>query len=162
MTFLGIVLAVWALLLVPPLRLLHAPAGPRDRARWAMGLAFVLGGVMHFAAPARYLPMMPPWLPWHLELIYVSGFFEIAGGVGLLVPRFARPATFGLIFLLLAVFPANVHAALTGGQAVGLPAAPWYLWARLPFQLVYIAWLWLVMPPPAPSPVPAPHPARSV
>jgi uncharacterized membrane protein len=146
MTFLGIVVALWVVLLIPPLGRLPRLGTVRDRARYAIGLAFVFGGLLHFLTPARYLPMMPPWLPWPIALIYVSGFFEIAGGLGLLVPRVARLATFGLILLLLAVFPANLHAALTGGQAVGMPSSPWYLWARLPFQFVYIAWLWYVRP----------------
>ena len=152
MTFLAIALVLWMMLVVPPLGRVARLGTVRDRARIAIGLAFVFGGVMHFAAPDRYLPMMPPWLPWHLGLIYVSGFFEIAGGVSLLVPRLARPAAIGLVALLLAIFPANIHAALTGGQAVGMPSAPWYLWARLPFQFVYIAWLLLTMPRPAGSP----------
>lgn len=146
MSFLMIVLAFWALLLVPPLRWLRALGDSRDRARFAIGLAFVLAGATHFTNPERFTPMMPPWLPWHVELVCVSGFFEIAGGIGLFVPRLARPAAAGLVVLLLAVFPANVHAALTGGQAGGMPSAPWYLWARLPFQAVFIAWLLATRP----------------
>jgi uncharacterized membrane protein len=146
MTFFGIVLALWAILLVPPLRGMRRLGTARDRARYAIGVAFVFGGAMHFVAPARYLPMMPPWLPWHLGLVYLSGLLEILGGIGLFIPRVARAATFGLVLLLIAVFPANLQAALTGSQAVGMPSAPWYLWLRLPFQAVFIAWLLVAMP----------------
>lgn len=146
MSFFAIILGLWAVLLLPPLRSVAALGTSRDRARLAAGLAFLIAGAMHFVAPDRYLPMMPSWLPWHLELVYVSGFFEMAGGAGLLVPRLARPAAFGLVALLLAVFPANINAALTGSQAVGLPTAAWYLWLRLPFQLVFIGWVLATMP----------------
>ena len=151
MSFLGMVLGFWALLAVPPLRRRRVLGSTRDRARYAIALGFVVTGITHFVTPGRFLPMMPPWLPWHLELVYISGFVELAGAIGLLMPRLARPAALGLALLLLAVFPANLHAALTGGQATGMPSAPWYLWLRLPFQAVYIAWLLFTMPRPVSS-----------
>jgi uncharacterized membrane protein len=150
MTFFAIVLTFWVLLLVPPLGRITRLGSRRDRARLAIGLAFVIAGVTHLTSPERFLPMMPPWLPWHVELVYLGGFFQLAGGIGLLIPRLARPAAVGLVVLLLAVFPANVHAALSGSQAVGMPSATWYLWARLPFQAVFIAWV-LATRPPRPS-----------
>lgn len=86
---------------------------------------------------------MPPYLPWHLELVYLSGVFEILGGLGLLIPRVSRVAAWGLVALLVAVFPANLHMAMSGIQVDGFPSRPWMAWARLPFQAVFIAWcLW--------------------
>ena len=76
-------------------------------------------GSLHFLIPGFYLSMMPPWLPWHLELVYLSGVFEVLGGVGLLVPRLRRVACWGLIALLLAVFPANVQYTLNAHAAEG-------------------------------------------
>jgi uncharacterized membrane protein len=76
-----------------------------------------------------------PYLPWHLKLIYASGIAEIVLGVAVLLPQMRRMAGWGLIALLIAVFPANIHAALHGFRS--LPS--WILWARLPFQLVLIA-----------------------
>jgi uncharacterized membrane protein len=146
MSFLAIVLALWVVLLAPPIRWIAALGTARDRARLAAGCAFILAGAMHVVAPERYLPMMPPWLPWPLELVYASGVFEVAGGLGLLIRPLARAASWGLVALLLAVFPANVHAALTGHQAVGLPSDAWYLWLRLPLQGVFIAWVLGTMP----------------
>lgn len=162
MSFFAMVLAFWAVSSIPPICRVPALASARDRARYAIALGFVVTGITHFATPERFLPMMPPWLPWHLELVYVSGFFELAGAIGLFVPRLARPAAFGLTLLLLAVFPANVHAALTCGQATGMPSAPWYLWLRLPFQAVYIAWLLLTIPRPVSSRADDRAPAASV
>ena len=84
---------------------------------------------------------MPPYVPLHLELVYLSGFFEIALGVLLLVPRFSRLAAWGIFALLIAIFPANVHIALHDvplfGATAGLGA---WNWVRLPFQAVLIAW----------------------
>lgn len=110
---------------------------------WLMGIAYVGAGVMHFVNPDFYLPMMPPYLPWHLELIYLSGVAEIALGVAVLVPALRVWAAWGIIALLIAVFPANIHIALynvpLGGAAEG---AGILNWVRLPIQALLIAWAW--------------------
>ena len=62
-------------------------------------------------------------------------------GIGLLIPRTARLAAWGLVALLLAMFPANIYVAISGTNAAGLPSSPWYTWSRLPFQLVFIWWV---------------------
>ncbi|HJQ83411.1 MAG TPA: MauE/DoxX family redox-associated membrane protein [Candidatus Binatia bacterium] len=110
---------------------------------WLMAAFYVASGIGHFAIPQFYLPMMPPYLPWHLGLIYVSGVAEIVLGVLVLVPRTRRLAAWGIILLLIAVFPANVHIALDnvplGGAKEGAGALNWI---RLPLQAVLIAWAW--------------------
>lgn len=106
--------------------------------KYLFGLGFVLAGLYHLINPAFYLRIMPPFLPWHLFLIYLSGFFETALGALLLVPKYTRLAAWGLIALLVAVFPANIHMALNPQLFPDiLPAA---LWLRLPLQAVFIAW----------------------
>ncbi len=112
-------------------------------ARWVLALFFIVAGVNHFLAPSLYLGMMPVWLPAKEAANLVSGAAEIAGGVGLLIVSLRRAASWGLIALLLAVFPANVHVALQGHMD-GLDAPAWLLWLRLPFQAVFIAWVWWV------------------
>jgi uncharacterized membrane protein len=108
-------------------------------------------GVAHFAAAEFFVRAMPPALPWHLGLVYLSGVAELAGGLGLLVPRLRVAAAWGLVVLLVAVFPANVHMAIAGYD----DAPRWMLWARLPLQLPLIAWAWShTRPDPRP-----PHPA---
>lgn len=87
--------------------------------------------------------MMPPALPWPEALNYLSGAAEILGGLGLLLPPTRRAAGWGLIALLVAVFPANIYVA-TQGQMPGLEVSPLGLWLRLPFQAVFIAWVWWV------------------
>jgi len=122
----------------------------RDVFRYLLAIGFVLAGVMHFLKPDFYVAIMPPYLPWHLELVWISGFFEILGGVGVLFPPpIRRWAAWGLVALLIAVFPANMHVALNDIGVGGNPPSPLFNWVRLPFQLVFIAWvLWCTKPAP--------------
>ena len=136
------------LLHVPPLSRLPALKTLRDKAAVALSLGFLVSGTLHFTSPARFVEMMPPWLPWHLGLVYLSGVFELLGAVGLLIRRTRRAAAWGLVALMICVFPANVHVALSGGSVEGLPTQRWYYWARLPFQIVYIAWALYCSRPP--------------
>ena len=109
----------------------------RSIPRLLLGALFVGGGVVHLVRPSLYLPAMPPLLPFPLSLILVSGVAEVAGGVGLWLPAgvWRRAAGWGLVALLVAVYPANMHMAVAG---VVEPA--WVLWARLPLQGVLVAW----------------------
>lgn len=110
---------------------------------WLMGFAYIAAGVMHFVSPEFYLPMMPPYLPWHLELVYLSGLAEIVLGVAVLIPATRVLAAWGIILLLIAVFPANLHIAIhnvpLGDATEGYGIANWI---RLPFQALFIAWAW--------------------
>ena len=110
--------------------------------RYVLALIFVLAGIWHFAHPATYLVIMPPQLPRPLALVYVSGAFEILGGLGLLLRRTRRWAGWGLLTLLVAVFPANIYMALIHEQ-LGIPG--WVAWARLPLQLPLLWWVWQAM-----------------
>ncbi|MBK7076559.1 MAG: DoxX family protein [Myxococcales bacterium] len=102
----------------------------------------VAAGANHFVSPDPYVAMMPAALPAHLALVYVSGVAEIAGGLGLILPRTRRAAAWGLVLLLLAVFPANVNMAVNH-LPLGERALPtWALWGRLPLQALLIAWAW--------------------
>jgi len=108
--------------------------------KYLLGLLFVLAGLNHFISPDFYLRIMPPYLPWHLFLVYSSGVFEVLLGVGLLIKRSTRLAAWGLIALLLAVYPANIHMALNHQLYPDYSRAA--LWARLPIQLVLLAWVY--------------------
>jgi uncharacterized membrane protein len=109
----------------------------KNTGRYLMAALFVGAGVMHFVSPKVYVRIVPPVFPFPEVLVAVSGAAEIAGGFGLLVSRVRRSAAYGLVALLIAVFPANIYMAMDG---LMLPA--WILWARLPLQLVLI---WLVL-----------------
>lgn len=108
--------------------------------KYLLALFFILAGVNHFRDPGFYLRIMPPWLPWPSALHLIAGFFEFVFGVMLLIPRFQRLAAWGLIALLLAVYPANIHMAVNWREY-----PEWrmiILWIRLPLQFVLIAWAW--------------------
>jgi uncharacterized membrane protein len=106
---------------------------------------FILTGLYHFVNPAYFLRIMPPYLPWHLFLVYLSGFFEIALGVMVLIPKQRRVAAWWLIALLIAVFPANIHMALN--PELYPEIHPIALWIRLPLQAVLVAWaFWYTRP----------------
>jgi uncharacterized membrane protein len=110
--------------------------------RYVIAILFVIGGILHFINADLYLKIMPPYIPWHLAMVYISGVAEIAGGVGLLVPSLRKPAAWGLVALLIAVFPANVYMAVDRIHVTSRPIPQALLWARLPLQAVMI---WLVL-----------------
>ena len=112
-----------------------------------MGPAYVVAGVMHFVVPEAYVQVVPPVLPAPLALVYLSGVAEIALGIGVLVPQTRRYAAWGLIALLVAVFPANVYMATSGVAVQGTPfgtldPSAAERWGRLPLQAVLVAWAW--------------------
>ncbi|MEO6246636.1 MAG: DoxX family protein [Opitutaceae bacterium] len=112
-------------------------------AGWVLAVFFTAAGANHFRAPAIYLGMMPPWLPWPQAMNAISGAAEMLGGIGLMVPRTRRLAAWGLIVLLIAVFPANLHVALQG-RMPGTDFSPLVLWGRLPFQVAFVAAVWWI------------------
>jgi uncharacterized membrane protein len=125
---------------------------------WVMGLAYVGAGIVHFVNPDFYLPMMPPYLPYHLELVYLSGLAEILLGAAVLVPQMRRLAAWGIIVLLIAIFPANVHIAMHNVPVFGATegAGVWN-WVRLPLQGLLIWWAWLYTQDDEPSLARAPQ-----
>ena len=98
---------------------------------------YVLVGIQHFVKPQWFVQIVPPYLPYPLQLVYVSGFCEIGLGLLLLIPSLRFIAGWGLILFLIAVFPANIYVAQTNGGAMN--TTPLIAWGRLPFQLVFIA-----------------------
>ena len=106
-----------------------------------LALFFIAAGVNHFVRPEFYLPIMPAWLPAPMALIYVSGIFEIVGGVAVLVPRLRHAAGWGLIALLIAVFPANIEMALNA-DAFADHFPVWLIWLRLPMQGLFVWWVY--------------------
>jgi uncharacterized membrane protein len=105
------------------------------------GPFFVFAGVMHFVKPKLYLRIMPRYIPAPEAMVYVSGVAEIAGGAGLMHPGSRRRAGWWLIATLLAVLPANVHMAQHADEFPQVPGGEPAMWARLPFQAVFIAWV---------------------
>lgn len=104
------------------------------------GPVFMVAGALHFVMPRPYEAIVPPWLPRQREIVYASGVAEIVGGAGLMT-GLRRPAGWWLIATLVAVFPANLHMALHPEQFPKVPGGRAALYARLPFQGVFIAWV---------------------
>ncbi len=125
----------------------------RDAVRAGLAIMFVFTASAHFNEVKHDLmAMVPDPLPRSLWLIYLTGLLEIAGAIGLIVPRFRRIAAICLVILLVALFPANVNAALNGIPLRGELPTP--LWLRLPIQLLFIWTIWwtsIKAPPPAVS-----------
>jgi uncharacterized membrane protein len=109
--------------------------------RQLVGPFFIVAGVLHFVIPRAYRRIMPPWVPTPKAMVYASGVAEIAGGVGMMMPCRRRVAGWWLISTMVAVFPANVHMALNAERFDSVPGGAPALWARLPFQAVFIAWI---------------------
>jgi uncharacterized membrane protein len=111
------------------------------RLRQLVGPFFVFAGVMHFVIPRTYQKIVPPWVPAREAMVYASGVAEIAGGVGMMVPAGRRLAGWWLIATMVGVFPANLHMAMNAEEHPAVPGGAVSLWARLPFQGVFVAWI---------------------
>ncbi len=110
--------------------------------RYLLAAFVISAGVGHFLWPEPFVRIVPDYLPNPLLLVYVSGFFEILGGIGLLIPKVARWAAWGLIALFIAVLPANVYMAMNNIPLGDTIVPNYVLWARLPAQLLLILWAW--------------------
>ncbi len=111
-----------------------------DKLRKLAGPFFVFAGAMHFVIPGTYKKIVPPYLPAPEAMVYASGVAEMAGGAGLMT-RHRRLAGWWLIATLVAIFPANLHMALSPERYSEVPGGAISLWGRLPFQAVFAAWV---------------------
>ena len=107
---------------------------------WLIAILFIVAGANHFLSPGFYETIMPPLLPWPVALVYISGVAEILGGAGVLIRWARRFSGWGLIALLIAVFPANIYMTQRGMHGSALMQA--LLIIRLPFQAVLILWVY--------------------
>lgn len=115
----------------------HTANNRRRIVRALVSLFFLIGGVCHFTCTDYFISIMPPYLPWHRQLVYLSGAFELLGAIALWLPATRRIAGLGLIALALAVWPANIHMAIHPEAFPAIPA--WVLYLRVPLQLFIIA-----------------------
>ncbi len=140
MIFFAFLLTVFAATTLAARLGVAAFAGIPTRMRWSLAAALLFFGTDHLVNPGRYLPMMPDFVPFPYEVVLFTGLCEIAGAVGLLVPRLRRLAGILLAVYFVCVFPANIKNAIEGLDVEGLPAAAWYYWVRLLFQPLAIWW----------------------
>lgn len=106
-----------------------------------MGTLYIATGSLHFVLTRTYTGIMPSFLPAHRQLVFISGAAEILGGLGILLPQTRRLAAWGLILLLIAVFPANLTMITEHARFPTVPL--WVAWLRLPLQLPLIFWAWI-------------------
>jgi len=103
---------------------------------------YTIVGVKHFIEPDYFLSIIPPYLPFHIELVYISGFFEILFGLMILFPKYRYYGSIGLILLLIAIFPANIYLAQNKEAQEAIGASQQIAIWRLPIQgiLIWIAY----------------------
>jgi uncharacterized membrane protein len=101
---------------------------------------FLIGGLGHFVAPAFFAAIVPPWVPWPLAVVYVSGVFELLGAIGVLISKYRHKAGIGLFLLTLAVTPANVHMWLNPDKFADISES--FLSFRLVFQVFLLWCIW--------------------
>jgi uncharacterized membrane protein len=121
--------------------LLDSPA--RQRTRWLIAAIYIPFGVLHILHRHAFLPIMPPIIPWPIEVVVITGLCEIAGGIGLVLPVTRRVAGIMLALYALCVWPANLYHAFSGVHVPPLPDTWWYHGPRLLLQPLFIvAPLW--------------------
>ncbi|MEH6587125.1 MAG: hypothetical protein V7720_11215 [Halioglobus sp.] len=101
---------------------------------------FMFGGISHFTNADFFVAIMPPYLPWHLEAVYISGVFEILGAIGILIPRSRQLAGNCLFVLVVAVTPANIHMWMNPQLFPDVPEL--FLSIRLLVQVLLLACIW--------------------
>ena len=110
-------------------------------------VCMIAAGLSHFIVPHPYVKIVPPQLPYPEAIVYISGFFEILGGISLFIPPLSQAAAWGLVLLLIAVYPANINMAVNNIHINNIPDGNWFQAIRLPFQFVLIAWAyWYTKP----------------
>lgn len=115
--------------------------------RVILAVCMVVAGTLHFLVPDPFIKIVPAPLPEPAIIVYVSGIFEILGGLGLLVPPVSRRAAWGLVAIFILVFPANLNMAFNDIHIDGVPDGWWFQAIRLPFQGVLMAWAyWYARP----------------
>lgn len=114
--------------------------GPSKRARVGLSLFFLVTALAHFNTPEEMAKMIPAFVPYPLELIYVTGVLELLGAIGVWIPRLERVTGLLLIVMLIGLLPANIYSAINRIDYGGHDAGPIYLLVRVPFQLFVIWW----------------------
>ena len=122
----------------------HSESTLKSGARWVFAISMIAVGLSHFYALPFFMAIVPPWLPMPELMIYISGVFEILGGVGLLVPATRRFSGWGLVALFVAVYPVNIHMLVNDVYPPDVTPNRLLLWARMPIQAIFVVWaLWV-------------------
>lgn len=108
----------------------------------SFSIFFIGAGIDHFNNEEFYLSIMPPFLPFHIEAVLISGFFEIMGGIGLLTSKFRSKAAWSLLALLISVYPANIYMAFNPDEFIQYPII--LLYFRLILQFIAFYWAYIL------------------
>lgn len=108
--------------------------------RWVLALFYLIAGIVHLRSPDAFLPIMPDWVPWPYEVVLVTGALEIAGAIGLMIPRLRPAAAILLAAYAVAVFPANIKHAFDHVEIASLPSSWWYHGPRFALQPILVWW----------------------
>ena len=117
----------------------------RKLSLFGLALFFIYFGIDHFINPEFYLSIMPPAFPLHAEAVYISGFFVLLGGISVLIAPLRKIAGWGLVALLISVYPANIYMAITPEAFPEISIE--LLYFRLPLQFLFIYWAYSVTRP---------------
>src|SRR5687767_14063525 len=126
---------------------LHFNLRASTRARIGLSLFFLFTGIGHFIRTEPMAAMLPPAVPYRVELIYLTGVFELLGAVGVWIPGLMKITGVCLMLMMLAVLPANIYSAFNHVEFGGHQYGPVYLLVRVPFQLFVIAWTYVATEP---------------
>lgn len=113
---------------------------PATRARVGLTVFFIFTSLGHFIRTVEMAAMMPPLIPYRVELIYFTGILELLGAIGVWIPRLRKLTGLCLILMLIGILPANIYSAINRVDFGGHSAGPAYLLVRVPFQLFVIWW----------------------
>jgi len=111
--------------------------------QYLIAAAFMATGILHFLKPGTFMSIMPEYIPYHKAMVYISGAAELLGGIGVLFRLTQNWTAWGLILLLVAVFPANIDMTVQAFKHQG--GHSFYFWAtvlRLPLQFVLMYWIY--------------------
>lgn len=135
----ALLLLLWLIARAPFVRRLFSLHARFDAWAWALGGMFLLAGMLHFLRPEPFITIVPPGFPSPAVLVALSGLAEIVIGLLLWVPNTRHYGGFGAMLLLLAVYPANIYAAMSEVEVSGYSSAAWFRWLRVALQLPLIA-----------------------
>ena len=122
----------------------RVPVDINKYACWGLGLAFIFFFIGHIVKVAGMTEMLPPWVPFKVTLIYITGVIELFVGVALFIPRFQLVAAKLGIVIFIVFFPANIYAAMNSVGLGGHQWGPVYLLIRTPLQIILITWAYLL------------------
>ena len=131
-----------ALLLAPYWALIPAHVAEPERARIGVALVFAFTGIGHFIKNRAMCQMLPAWVPARVALIYITGVFELAAAIAILIPSLSRRTGIVLCVFLILILPSNVYVAINLVDFFGHTSGPVYLLVRIPLQLFLVGWVY--------------------